>query len=104
LKFLDRLMKRWGFDPIDWLVTDAEAVRRLDEERPNDLSVCNEAAIGLAFAVIKSRAACPADVVERALAALTRTAMLVERSTLRDEVKAEWRVAVEKMRTKLKSL
>ncbi|MEX1028143.1 MAG: hypothetical protein WD049_09090 [Candidatus Paceibacterota bacterium] len=104
IKFLDGLMKSWDIEPIDWLATDEETVLHFDKEQPIPLRVCNEAAVGLAFAAVKMRATCPADVAEFGLAALVRTEMLVRRSTLDDDVKAEWDVAIVKMRDKLESL
>ena len=104
LVFLDRLMKKWDIKPIDWSITDKEMVRKLEREEPIALSVCNEAAIGLAFAVLKMRATCPPDVVQRGLVALKRTAAAVKDSTLSNEVKASWEVALGKMRAKLESL
>jgi uncharacterized protein YfeS len=104
LKFLDNLMTRWEIEPIDWLVTDRKVTETLNREQPIPLNVCNEAAIGLAFAVLKMRATCPPDVIEFGLAALTRTATLVENSTLSEEVKGQWELAIEKMRAKLQSL
>jgi uncharacterized protein YfeS len=101
LKFLDGLMESWCLEPIDWLATDEKTILHFDKEQPIPLRVSNEAAIGLAFAVVKMRAKCPADVAEYGLAALDRTKMLVKRSTLHDEVKAEWDVAISKMRRKL---
>ena len=104
LEFLEELIKEWQVQPIDWTVTDEQTVRRYRRETPIALSVCNEAAIGLAFAVIKMRVLCPEDVVERALAALTRTAVVVHDSTLSDEVKSEWNSAITMMQEKLNSL
>lgn len=104
VRFLDSLMNRWGIEPIDWLATDDVTVNKMEKEQPIPLSVCNEAAIALAFAVIKLRASCPSDVAERGLAALARTEMLVNRSTLDDKVKAEWDVTISKMRNKLEPL
>jgi uncharacterized protein YfeS len=103
LRFLERLMKRWGIEPIDWNITDARAVRKLKKDVPIPLSVCNEAAIALAFAVIKLRATCPPEIVRMALNALKRTAVSVKDSDLSDEVKARWKAAIAKMRTKLQS-
>lgn len=102
--FLDRLMKKWDIMPIDWSIADEDTVRKLRQENPTALSVCNEAAIALAFAVIKMRAACPPQVAERGLAALKRTAIAVKGSTLSNEVKAQWDVAIGKMRAKLESM
>lgn len=104
LKFLEGLMTSWEIEPIDWLVTDDKMVLRLEKEQPIPLRVCNEAAIALAFAVIKMRGACPAELIEYALAALTRTEILVAGSTPKDEVKAEWEVAIGKMRKKLQKV
>jgi len=104
LTFLDWLLKKWGITPIDWSITDEEKVRTLEREEPIPVSVCNEAAIALAFAVIKMRATCPPEVIVRGLAALSRTAIAVKDSTLSNEVKAEWDIALAKMRAKLESL
>ena len=79
-------------------------MQTLDKEQPIPLRVCNEAAIALAFAVLKMRASCPADVVDMATCALKRTAILMGASTLNDENKAAWDVALGKMRSKLESL
>ena len=65
LKFLDEMMKGWDIQPIDWLETDRKTVLKLNKEDPISMSVCNESAIALAFAVIKMRAKCPQDVIER---------------------------------------
>jgi uncharacterized protein YfeS len=104
LDFLARLQKGWGIEPIDWSLTDPDAVKRLDQDNPIAMSICNESAIALAFAVVKMRGECPADVSRRALAALTRTAILVKDSSLCDEIKASWREAIAKMKGKLESL
>jgi uncharacterized protein YfeS len=104
LAFLDWLLKRWAIRPIDWSVTDEDAVRRLNRDDPLRLSICNEAVIALAFAVLKRRAKCPADVIQMALAGLARTAILVRESSLSDEIKASWDQAIEKMKGKLESL
>ncbi|WP_182865125.1 hypothetical protein [Stieleria mannarensis] len=103
LKFLDGLMKAWEIDPIDWDITDHAAVIQLDADQPIPLKVCNEAAIALAFAVIKVRAACPRDVAERGLAAITRTGFLVNRSRLDQAVKDRWKTSLAKQRSKLAS-
>ena len=97
-------MKKWDIKPIDWSITDEKTVRKLAREEPIALSVCNEAAVGLAFAVIKMRAKCPPEVARRGLAALKRTAVAVKASKLRNEVKADLEVAIGKMRAKLESL
>jgi uncharacterized protein YfeS len=97
-------MKRWGIEPIDWSLTEDEAVRKLGQEGSMDLDVCNEAAIGLAFAVIKMRGTCPPDVLQLGLDALTRTAIAVKDSVLSNEAMAEWDLAITRMRNKLKSL
>jgi len=91
-------------EAIDWLVTDRKVTETLNREQPIPLSVCNEAAIGFAFAVIKMCAICTAEVIERGLAALARTAILVEGSRLADEVEAQWGVAIGKMQAKLEAL
>jgi uncharacterized protein YfeS len=104
LDLLNRLMKRWEVEPIEWTIADEATVQRLRREAPIPLSLCNEAAIALAFAVVKMRGSCPANVVEIALAALTRLTICVQDSTLSDNVKAEWDHAIPKMRRKLESL
>jgi uncharacterized protein YfeS len=102
--FLIQLLTNWDIEPIDWSITDEPIVRRLDKERSIDLSLCNEAIIALAFAVVKVRGACPLDIILMAIAALARTAILVKDSSLSDEIKKSWDEAIEKMRRKLKSL
>ena len=104
LVFLDRLLRRWDIKPIDWAVTDKDAVQQYQQGDPIGMSVCNESIIALAFAVLKMRAECPQDVVQMALAGLTRTAILVEASSLTEEIKASWDQAIVKMRSKLESL
>jgi len=101
LVFLERLLKDWDIEPIDWQLTDETQVRRLEQERSIDLHLCNEAAIALAFAVIKRRGSCPANLIEMALAALSRTALAVHDSRLAPDVKAAWDGAIAKMRGKL---
>jgi uncharacterized protein YfeS len=102
--FLAQLFTEWDIKPIDWSITDEATVGRLNKDRPIDLSLCNEATIALAFAVVKMRGACPLDIMQMALAGLARTAILVKNSRLSDEIKASWDVAIAKMKGKLKSL
>lgn len=104
LHFFDRLLKRWGVEPMDWSITDEATVRKLDKADSISLGLCNEAAIALAFAVLKRRAKCPPAIVRMALAALARTAILVKHSTLSRKIKSEWSKAIAKMRDKLESL
>ena len=103
-RFLEGLFKGWDITPIDWSITNESDVQQLGKEQPIPLRVCNEAAIALAFAAIKMRASCPADVVDLATGALKRTAILVKASTLSNEIKAAWDVAIEKMKAKLDSV
>jgi hypothetical protein len=100
-KFLADLLARWDVKPIDWGIVDEDAVKKLHKKRPVDLSLCNEAAIALAFAVIKLRASCPPDVVQLAKNALERTSILVNSSPLSKQVRDEWDVAMTKTKTKL---
>lgn len=102
-RFLEELLAGWEIEPIDWMISDEVEVRQLNKEHPIELSVCNAAAIALAFALLKVRADCPADVTEIATKALARTAILVKDSTLSDETKADWDVAIAKMSAKLES-
>ena len=104
MNFLAGLFKGWDIKPIDWSITSENDVEQLDKEQPIPLRVCNEAAIALAFAALKMRASCPADVVTLAMNALKRTAILVKASTLNSEIKAEWDVAIQKMKAKLDSM
>lgn len=104
LDFLDRLLEGWDIKPIDWSMTDEHVVRRLNQDDPSGLSVCNESAIALAFAVLKMRAKCPADVIQMALAGLARTAILLREGSLSEEIKASWDDAIAKMKDKLESL
>lgn len=100
-KFFADILERWDFEPIDWRIVDEDAVKKLDKKQPVDLGVCNEAAIALAFAVIKLRASCPPDVIQLAKNALERTKILVQNSALSKQLKDEWDVAMTKMKTKL---
>ena len=101
--FLNRLFAGWGIEPIDWNITDKDVVKELAKEQPIPLSVCNDAAIALAFAVVKMRATCPPDIAQIGLHALERTAMAVRDSRLSSEVKAAWDESIAKMRAKLES-
>ncbi|HEY7330941.1 MAG TPA: hypothetical protein VH592_25105 [Gemmataceae bacterium] len=102
--FFDRLLKKWGVEPMDWSITDEATVLKLDKADSISLSLCDEAAIALAFAVLKRRAKCPREIVRMALAALARTAILVNRSRLSTKIKSEWAKAIAKMKGKLESL
>jgi uncharacterized protein YfeS len=102
--FFDRLLKEWGVEPMDWSITDEATVLKLDKADSISLSLCNEAAIALAFAVLKRRAKCPPDIVRMALAALARTAILVKHSRFSAKIKSEWKMAIAKMKDKLESL
>lgn len=104
LVFLKELSRDWGFDPIDWSLTSETDVLKLEDEQSIELSICNEAAIGLAFATLKMRASCPTELVKMAVNALRRTSILVKHSRLTNETKADWDVAIEMMQTKLESL
>ena len=103
LVFLEKLLKKWGIEPIDSSVTNKDDVLKLDKERSIEMEICNEAAIALAFAVIKMRASCPAEVVDLAKRALERTSILVKSSTLSDEIKSEWDIRIKQMNVKLES-
>jgi hypothetical protein len=96
-------MKGWQIKPIDWTITDPATVCRLQMDQPIPLSVCNEAAIGLAFAVLKMRAGCPPEVAQMARAALVRTGICVRESKLSDEIKASWDGAIARMLRKLET-
>ena len=62
LRFLDAEMAAWQVVPIDWSVTDENAVSALERDKSIEMTLCNEAAIALAFAVLKLRGQCPPDV------------------------------------------
>ncbi|PHQ34792.1 hypothetical protein [Rhodopirellula bahusiensis] len=96
-------MQRWGIEPIDWLASDSGFRGKLSQDKSISLQVCNEAAIGLAFATIKMRAECRSDVAEYGLAALKRTGRLIDSSTLSEALKSEWKAAEKKMVAKLKA-
>ncbi len=102
--FFARLMMSWDIKPIDWSAVDEETMLRLKKVDPIAFGLCNEAAIALAFAVIKMRGTCPEDVIKMALSALVRTAISVKHSTLSPEIKASWDTAIAKMRCKLESM
>lgn len=104
LLFRNRLLADLGIAPIDWNITQPGQVLQLERDRPIPFSVCNQVAIGLAFAVVKLRANCPDDVLQPALQALQRTAISIDNSKLEAPLKEEWNQAITRMRTKLQSL
>lgn len=104
MQFFDLLLKEWGLEPMNWSIMDEATVLNLEKADSILLGLCNEAAIALAFAVLKRRAKCPPDIVRMALAALARTAILVKHSRLSAKIKSEWKVAIAKMKDKLESL
>lgn len=104
LRFLKQLLQDWGVKPIDWLATASADVRELDKEKPIPSRVCNEASIGLAFAVIKLRGSCPPTLAQYAQAALKRTELLVDESRLNDTIKSQWASAIVKMQEALNAL
>jgi hypothetical protein len=81
-----------------------EAVRALHMEAWAELTMCNEAAIALAFAVVKTRGSCPLDVLQMAVAAIKRTGIVILDSSLSDELKSQWNTSLTKMKQKLESL
>lgn len=101
LVFLDGLMKRWDIQPVDWLETDQATVLKLGSQDSILMQVTNEAAVALAFAVVKMRLRCPQNAINRAFAALDRTNILYKRSMMDRRQKAEWKAALEKERDKL---
>jgi uncharacterized protein YfeS len=104
IKFLDDLMKRWDIEPVEWLETGRTTVLKLNKQDPISMQVSNQAAVGLAFAVIKMRPKCPQDAIERASAALDRMEILYSRSKMGRKQKAEWKTALTKMREKLDAM
>jgi uncharacterized protein YfeS len=104
LTFLNGLLNVWGIEEVDWTVTDEERVREMRKKDSIALNLCNEAAIALAFAVVKMRGSCPSDIVRLALAALVRTGILLKDSNLSNETKTAWEEAIPKMQRKLESL
>ncbi|WP_146430954.1 hypothetical protein [Blastopirellula retiformator] len=104
LRFLDRLLDEWGFQPIDWTVTDPAMVNAMGSSDPIGLDVANESIIALAFAVVKLRGKCPPEIVELALAGVNRTAFLVEQSDCKAKIKELWYASIAKIRTKLNEL
>jgi uncharacterized protein YfeS len=99
--FFKKLLTRWGVEPIDWHIVEPDAVGAFAKDNSIPLQICDESAIGLAFAVIKLRGICPDELAQMALGSLKRTAILTDYSDLPDEIKAGWRDAIGKMRDKL---
>lgn len=97
-------MKRWDIQPVDWLETDRKAVLELDERDPIAMQISNEAAVALAFAVVKMRPKCSRDAIQRASAALDRMEILYGRSQMNRQQKTEWKAALGKMREKLDAM
>lgn len=104
MQFFERLLKRWGMEPMEWNITDETTVLKLEEDDSVSLGLCNEAAVALAFAVLKRRAKCPPEIIRMGLAALARTAILTRHSSLSAKIKSEWKQAVARMKGKLESL
>ncbi len=104
LTFLERLLKGWNIKQMDWAIVDPDETRKNYQKDSIALSVCNESIIALAFATLKTKAECPPELIRMALAGLTRTAILVKGSGLKEETKAEWFQSIEKMNRKLASL
>jgi hypothetical protein len=106
LPLLKKRIKPTDDFALDHFLADASeaTVLKLDKADSISLSLCNEAAIALAFAVLKRRAKCPLEIVRMALAALARTAILVKRSRLSAKIKSEWAKAIAKMKGKLESV
>lgn len=104
LIFLDRLYRKWGIKQIDWSIINEDEVQQLNECEPISLRVCNEASIALAFATLKMRASCPKEVLDMATCALKRTAILAQASSLKNEIKSQWELAIQKMMAKLQSI
>lgn len=104
LKFLERELESWGVSAIDWSAEDPAQVRKLQVEDWPALTLCNEAAIALAFALLKMRGQCPPEILRMALSAIRRRAIIVRESDLGDQAKADWDAALTKMQTKLESL
>lgn len=103
LRFLDGLLHWWDVEPIDWLTVDPTVVAKLYEEQPLQLNACNEIAVGLAFAVMKTRGNCTPEVAQRGRAALIRTAALRNGHTMSSNRRSEWDAAIKKMWAKLES-
>jgi uncharacterized protein YfeS len=101
LVFLDEMSKRMGIEPFDWSVTKKSDVLKLGKERSIEMGIANEAAIALAFAVLKVRADCPSDLADLAKCALERTSIVTSERRVKDEIKAEWDAKIKRMRAKL---
>lgn len=104
LVFLDKVSKELGIESFEWPLTRKSEVLKIDKQRSIEMGIANETAIALAFAVLKMRASCPSDVVNFAKCALERTSILVKASVLNETIKAEWHVAIIRMKSKLESL
>lgn len=79
--FLDEVMASWQITPIDWLETDPATVRSLLRVEPIAVETCNQAAIALAFALVKVHGTCPSDIVTMASAAIDRQTIALEDSS-----------------------
>lgn len=99
--FLARLLQDWQITPVDWLETNAVHTRKLYEKDAIAFTVCNQAAIALAFASIKLRGHCSAEVSEYGLAALTRTDTLFADDSINSNLQATWQTRSQQMRNKL---
>ncbi len=104
LRFLDAELAAWQVVPIDWSVTDENAVSALERDKSIEMTLCNEAAIALAFAVLKLRGQCPPDVLRMARTALQRTAIVIRHSSLEAALKTKWESGIKLMQEKLESV
>jgi uncharacterized protein YfeS len=104
LIFLENLFSKWDIEPIDWHVVKRNDVLKIESDRPIELALCNEAAIALAFAVLKQRANCRADVAHLAICALERSSILAKARKLPKEIKSKTHAAITRMKSKLSSL
>jgi uncharacterized protein YfeS len=104
LIFLVDLFSKWDIEPINWHVAKRNDVLKLESDRPIELALCNEAGIALAFAVLKQRANCPADVTHLAMCALERRSIMAKARKLPKEIKSKIDTAITRMKSKLKSL
>ena len=76
VKFLQRLLDGWRTE-VETLATKRAVIKK-HEANPDHLELCDQIAIGLAFAAIKIRGRCPESVASLADAAIKRRKFLLK--------------------------
>ena len=104
LTFLADFLRSWQIEPIAWHEIDPATVHSLLRDDPFTVEICNRAAIGLAFALVKVRGTCPNDIADMANTAIERQTIALDGSTIPAATHAAERRKLERMRNALNRL